>query len=181
MKHSIPPVFVFIAVSCAAPLHAADNPPANAPAELRPPRKTVEVQKPLGLDKPVTFGAPEAADAAMLQGKWEGVEVGKETKGPCTLTVSGNSLHFQGSQREEWYKATFTLPPNTDPKQLVGTITECPVPEMVGKSSTGIYKIADGELTLAGTKPGSGQTPKSFDEDPATRRFVFRKTTGASK
>ena len=130
-------------------------------------------------DPPVTLAPATAADAALLQGKWEGTEVGREANGTCTLTVSGDTMHFQGWNKDEWYKATFKLPAETNPKQLTGTITDCPRPEMVGKTSTGIFKIEDGKFTLAGCKPGTGESPKNFDADQSVRVFVFKKATEA--
>jgi uncharacterized protein (TIGR03067 family) len=124
---------------------------------------------------PITLAPSTAADSALLQGKWEGVEVGREGSGTCTLTVSGDTMHFQGSNKDEWYKATFNLPTGTNPKQLKGTIIDCPRPEMVGKTSTGLFKIEEGKLTLAGCKPGTGEAPKSFDADASVRVFIFKK------
>src|SRR4051812_49318370 len=113
-------------------LHAADDPNA------KPVKIPDGSQRPAVEQKPITLAAPEAADAAVLQGKWQGSEVGLEANGACTLTVAGNTLHLQGWHQGEWYKATFTLPAGADPKQLQATITDCPVPEMVGKTSTAI-------------------------------------------
>ena len=94
------------------------------------------------------------------------------------MTITGNSIHFQGSTKDEWYKATFTLRTEASPKQLVAKITECSAPEFVGKSSYAIYKIEDGTLTLAGREPGSPDAPKSFGDDAGARRFVLKKSEG---
>ncbi|MDQ3622934.1 MAG: hypothetical protein M3463_10655 [Verrucomicrobiota bacterium] len=107
-----------------------------------------------------------------LEGRWEGVEGG----GKCTMKIAGNSIHFQGSTKDEWYKATFTLRSEMNPKQLVARITECSAPEFVGKSSLAIYKIEDGTLTLVGREPGAPDAPKGFNGDAASRSFVFKKT-----
>lgn len=112
----------------------------------------------------------------VLQGKWEGVEVGREAEGKCTMTVAGNAIHFQGSNKNEWYKTTFTLPAGTDPKQLHATITECPAPDFVGRSSFSIYKLEEGKLTLVGHRPGAPDAPKSFEGDAESRTFVFEPT-----
>jgi uncharacterized protein (TIGR03067 family) len=116
-----------------------------------------------------------AAETALLQGIWKGTEVGRESLGTCTLTVSGDTMQFQGWSPQEWYKSSYTLPAGSEPKQLRGTIAECPVPEMVGRSSTAIYKIEGGQITLAGCKPGSGETPRNFEPAPGVRIFVFKK------
>ena len=131
----------------------------------------------------LSLRAEEAKSAAqssdkeqtVLQGTWEGVEKGEEGKGKSTMTVTGNSMHFQGASKEEWYKATFKVLPGNDPQQLQATITESPAKEFVGKTSTAIFKIEDGTLTLSGKKPGTSGTPKSFDDKEDTRVFVLKK------
>ena len=125
--------------------------------------------------------SPATAESALLQGKWQGVEVGQEGNGTCTLTITGKAVSFDGRQNEEWYRATFTLPERTDPKQLLATITDCAVPEMVGKTCTAIYKIEQGKLTLTSFKPGSGKIPTSFEPDGAGRTFVFSKAAESLK
>src|SRR6266700_641607 len=72
-----------------------------------------------------TTNQPTAAELQRLQGTWDGVLVGQESAGKITITITGNSLHFQGLNRNEWYEATFTLPAETNPQQLRATITGC--------------------------------------------------------
>ena len=124
---------------------------------------------------------PAAAQSELLQGAWEGVEVGREALGKATMTITGNTLHFQGAIKEEWYKATFTLPAGTNPRQLAATITECSQPDFVGKPALAIFRIEDGKLTLSGYKPGVSEAPKSFEGDTAARTFVFKKVQAPSK
>ena len=69
-------------------------------------------------DSPSTT-AP-ASHQESLQGTWKGVEVGREAEGKATLTISGNTIHFQGAKKKEWYKATFSLPAGTNPKSFEG-------------------------------------------------------------
>jgi len=121
-----------------------------------------------------TAQAPSPADA--LQGTWEGEEIGGESQGKWTMTITGNTLRLDGPDKVEWYMATFTLPANQTPNQLQATITDCPQPKYVGKSSMAIYKIEDGKLTLVGNRPGVLEVPKDFDGDAASRRFVFKKS-----
>lgn len=122
-----------------------------------------------------TPAKPTAEQTQPLQGSWEGVEAGREAEGKCTMTITGNSIHFQGSNKNEWYKATFTLPAGTDPKQLRATITECPQPNYVGKVAFSIFKFEDGTLTLVGHAPGAPEAPKDFDGDKTSRSFAFKK------
>jgi uncharacterized protein (TIGR03067 family) len=125
-------------------------------------------------------GASNAAKASakqseLLQGTWEGFEVGREALGKCVLTISGDSIHFQGANKDEWYKADFTLPTGTDPNQLRVVIKDCPVADFIGKSAVAIFRIQDGALTLVGHPPGSSDAPKSFEGDATSRSFIFKK------
>jgi uncharacterized protein (TIGR03067 family) len=122
--------------------------------------------------------APDKSDTAALQGTWQGHEVGRNDTGQCRLVVSGNSLHFRGADTNEWCKMTFTLKPETTPKQFTGTMTDCCVPNYVGKECHGIYRIENGKLTIAGAEPGTPNVPASFDA-PDARQFVFEKVKTA--
>jgi uncharacterized protein (TIGR03067 family) len=119
------------------------------------------------------LGAAQSEELAALQGTWKGTEVGKEAKGTCTITVDGSAIRFQGWHKDEWYKGTFKLAPDKKPKQLHATVTDCPVPEFVGKTSHAIYKIQDGTLTLVARRPGDPGTPSGF-EDEESRKFVLK-------
>jgi hypothetical protein len=94
-----------------------------------------------------------------LQGRWEGDGAG----GKCSITIVGNSLEYHNSAG--WYKTTFTLPANTDPRQLHATIKEVSPPSKsaIGRVVLAIYKIENDSLTLA-ELDDSDQIPKSFDE-----------------
>lgn len=133
---------------------------------------------------PTLLRADEAKPAASanpqldaLQGKWEGVEIGHENDGKCTLTIQGNTVKFQGWNQGEWYEGTFQLPPNVSPLQLEATIKDCPAPQMVGKSACAIYKIENGTLTLSGNRPGLPEVPKTFEASGEVRTFTFKKAS----
>ena|ERR1035437_4134787 len=113
------------------------------------------------------------SDSVALQGTWKGQEIGVNAKGSPSLVLSGANLEFRGADTNEWYKATFTLREDTNPKQLVGVITECPAPQYVGKTVNAIYRIEDGALTIAGNEPGNPAMPAAFDA-PGTRKFAFK-------
>ena len=117
-------------------------------------------------------GSAEALKA--LQGTWTGVEAGKEDKGKCTLKIDGKAVHFQGWSKQEWYKGSIKLVVDKKPYQMHGTITDCPEPDFVGKTSLAIYKIKKGTLTLVGRRPGDPEGPTGFDDKKA-RRFVLEK------
>ena len=111
-----------------------------------------------------------------LQGTWVGQEVGRP-QGEYRLTVSGNSIRFQGARAEEWYEATITLKPKANPKRAAAMIERCPAPQYVNKTANFIYKIEGRTLTLAGNEPGSEKEPTAFERNPdnPVRTFVFNK------
>ena len=113
-------------------------------------------------------------DLKQLQGKWEGVEAGREANEKCMLTISGDAIHFEGGSKTEWYKAKFTVQPDAEPKQLHALIKECSVPDVAGKTAHAIYKIENGTLTLVGHPPGAPAAPKSFEGDDTSRTFIFK-------
>jgi len=123
----------------------------------------------------LALGEEQSEELAALQGTWKGTEAGNEKKGTCTLKIDGSALHFQGWDKNEWYKGTIKLLPDKKPKQLHGTVTECPVPEFVGKTSLSIYRIKDGTLKLVGRRPGDPEAPTGF-RDAKARRFALKKT-----
>jgi len=114
------------------------------------------------------------SDTARLQGSWKGPEIGGRATGPCYLSISGNTMEFRGADPREWYKATFSLREDTDPKQVVASITECPFSRYVGKTSYALYRFEDGTLIFAGNEPGSAEPPSGFDA-AGTRRFELKK------
>ena len=115
------------------------------------------------------------SDSSVLQGTWKGQEAGRPGEGTCTLTVSGNSLEFRGANPNEWYKGTFTLREDQDPKQLVGAITDCSAPQYIGKTVNAIYRIEKDTLAVTGNEPGNPEVPKSLDA-PNSRKFILKKS-----
>lgn len=113
------------------------------------------------------------SDSAALQGTWTGQEAGAGTNS-STMVVHGSTLEFHGANPNEWYNASFTLREDTTPKQMVTTITGCPFPAYVGKTSHAIYQVKDGTFILAGNEPGSTAVPTGFNTRGA-RTFVFKK------
>ncbi len=109
-----------------------------------------------------------ARELDRLQGYWEGEGEG----GKCSITITGNSLHYRAGTN--WYETTFTLPASTDPQQLHATIKECwpPSKDAIGKVVFAIFKIEDGTLTLAAYDT-SDEPPKTFAS--ATSRYVVKK------
>jgi uncharacterized protein (TIGR03067 family) len=119
-------------------------------------------------EKPDT--APKS-DLAALQKSWRGEEQGQPAGQTNSLVLSGNNLEFHANS-QEWYKGTFTLHEDTNPKQMIVTITDCPAPQYVGKIANAIYRIENGTLIIAGNEPGNPVVPASFDA-PGTRLLKF--------
>ena len=85
--------------------------------------------------------------------------VGAESDGKITITITGDSLHFQ-RDANFWFETTFTLPAGTDPPQLRATIQ---APEdSIGETVFAIFKIEDATLTLAGFQASAAEPPKTF-------------------
>src|SRR5262245_8583769 len=99
-----------------------------------------------------------------IQGYWEGGGAGGIK---CSITITGNSLHFY-SRTDFWYRTTFTLPADTDPQQLRATIKDCATSatNSIGQVVVAIFKIEDGTLTLAVNQDPEGPPPKTFPSDP---------------
>jgi uncharacterized protein (TIGR03067 family) len=114
------------------------------------------------------------SDLATLQGTWQGKEIGSKTEGVCSIVVSGNNVEFRGADTNEWYKATFSLREDTDPKQIVCSTTACSHPPYVGKTAYAIYRLEAGTLRLTVNEPGSPDVPSGFDA-PHARQFELTK------
>lgn len=120
----------------------------------------------------VVKATPRGSDLTEMEGTWTGHEIGAQ--GASSMVLQGTNLTFHGANPAEWYKATFTLNETTNPKLCVVTITDCPVPQYVGKVSYSVYKLEGNTLTISGPEPGSSTIPTRFDA-PGSRTFVFTK------
>ena len=138
-----------LALSLAALFTACQRTPAQTAAEPSTP-------------------TPIAAELKPLQGYWEGEGAG----GKCSITITGDSLHYRNSAG--WYKTTFTLPVGTDPPQLQATIKDCSPPSTnaIGTMVFAIFKIDDRTLTLA-EDDMSDKPPKTFAN--ASSRYSVKK------
>jgi uncharacterized protein (TIGR03067 family) len=114
------------------------------------------------------------SDSATLQGTWKGQDIGASAEGECCLIISGKNLEFSGGNPSEWYKGTFSLREDVNPKQVVVLIADCCAPKYNGKTSYALYRIENGALTITANEPGSPEPPASFDA-PDTRHLVLKK------
>lgn len=101
---------------------------------------------------------------------------GSEADGKITITIAGNSLHFQ-RDTDFWFETTFTLPA-TYPQQLHATIKDCAEPcDDIGKVVFAIFKVEDETLTLVGIQASAKEPPKTFGEIPGIEdKSIFRYT-----
>jgi uncharacterized protein (TIGR03067 family) len=139
------------------------------------PATTSATSKAQGINSSAPQSKPKASlsDSAALQGTWTGKDLSADSDAPCRLIVSGQAFEFHGPDANEWYKGTFTLREDANPKVLVASISECPVDKYIGKTDYAIYRLENGTLTLTAREPGNPDVPSGFDA-PETRQFVFK-------
>lgn len=122
-------------------------------------------------DKPVVVKA--VPDIEQMQGTWKGIELGGGD-GEWVLVIAGEKITVDGPGPED-YVGTLALDETTTPKSVVLTIDECGFEQYVGAKANNLYTIEDGKLTIAGTEPGSGMIPSSFEPGNGTRVFELTK------
>jgi uncharacterized protein (TIGR03067 family) len=107
------------------------------------------------------------SDLTALQGTWNGRQTHANPNVPdhqCSLVISGNNYEFHDeADTNAWNKGTFTLKEDTNPRQFIAVVGDCPFPKFVGKTSLAIYKLEDGTLTLTSSPPGKSEAPSTFD------------------
>lgn len=99
-------------------------------------------------------------DAENLQGGWTARPTGP--RGSAFLIFNGSMVEVHDNNGNELYQANFTLREDTKPKQLVGVITQSPVPGYVGKTVNAIYQIQGKLLTFTDNPPGNPDMPVDF-------------------
>ena len=117
-----------------------------------------------------------AAAVQPLQGTWEGegIYAGQEPElaTKVTMRFTEHSLHYQGSKTNDWYDATFTLPPETSPAQLHAVITASPDKGSLRVKLFAIFKLEEGVLTLAEVADGALETLEKKGDDKALFNVV---------
>ena len=103
--------------------------------------------------------------------------MGQESAGKYTVTITGNSLRFQGPKTDDRYEATFTLPIGTVPQQLHATITDSSNPDDIGLVVSAIFKIENETLTLVRF---GGNPPITF-EGHQDYRYDLKKVPSPNK
>jgi len=110
-------------------------------------------------------------DLNKIQGTWVGKELGRD--GGARIVFSGNTVDFKGAHPQEWYKGIAVINTDVTPKQADFTISECAMPNYVGKIAKSIYKLEESTLTIAGSEPGDESRPTSFEPSEGIRIFQF--------
>jgi len=119
--------------------------------------------------------ATVVSDSSRMQGAWTGHERGADQDAAAShFIIAGNNFEFRGSDANEWYKGTFTLKEDANPKQILITVKECSAPQYVGQASHGIYKFDGAKLIITAREPGTPDMPAAFDE-PGARCIDFTK------
>ena len=107
---------------------------------------------------------PKQSDLAALQGSWKGRTVRDSPEHECSFVISGKNFEFyDNTETNLWYKGTFTLREDTQPRQYIAVIGDCPFPQYAGKTSLAIYKIESDTLTITANEPGNPAVPYAFD------------------
>ena len=101
--------------------------------------------------------AQKSVKGSELEGTW----VGTAAEGygdEWTFAISKGKVEIKGPD-SEFYSGTVTLNAKTNPKQVEFKIDKCSLPEYVGETSLGIYKLDGNKFTLAASEPGSFSRP----------------------
>lgn len=119
---------------------------------------------------------PETAELTgiiIVEGKWVGSDEGESVG--WELTFSGNHISITSPSPDVWYKGTFKLNTNADPKTIDMVIEESSPPKYTKKTSLAIYKIEGNTLTLASNEPGVSERPTSFKPTAETVVLILTK------
>ena len=104
----------------------------------------------------------QKSDVVTLQGTWKGPQI--HVNHQCSLVISGSNYEIQDDEdTNAWNKGTFTLREDTNPRQCIFVISECHLPQFVGKTIMAIYRLEGGTLTITWNAPGNTTAPSAFD------------------
>jgi uncharacterized protein (TIGR03067 family) len=123
----------------------------------------------------LTFKRQKAATAqksvtgSELEGTWVGTAAGGYGD-EWTFVISSGKVEVKGPE-SVFYSGTVALNTKTNPKQAEFKIDKCSLPEYVGETSLGIYKLEGNKLTLAASEPGSISRPAFFESGGGAMLF----------
>ena len=98
-----------------------------------------------------------------LEGEWISAVTGLD----MTVAFSGDHFSVTAPTPNYWYKGTFKLDTDADPKKIDLAIKEAGIPQYIGRTSLGIYKIEEDILTMTINQPGAPNYPSSFKSSGA--------------
>jgi len=113
--------------------------------------------------------AQKSVNGIELEGTWVGTAAGGYGD-EWTFVISTGKVEVKGPE-SVLYSGTITLNTKTNPKQTEFKIDKCSLPEYVGETSLGIYKLEGNKLTLAASEPGSISRPAFFDSGGGAMLF----------
>ena len=116
--------------------------------------------------------AQKSVTGSELEGTWVGTDAGGYEE--WTFVISSGKVEVKGPE-SVFYSGTITLNDKTNPKQAEFKIERCSLPEYVGETSLGIYKLQANKLTLAANEPGSINRPAFFDSGGEVMLFSLTK------
>lgn len=108
-----------------------------------------------------------------LEGTWVGTAAGGYGD-EWTFVISLGKVEIKGPE-SVFYSGTVALNNKTNPKQAEFNIDKCSLPEYVGETSLGIYKLEGNKLTLAASEPGSMSRPAFFESGGGAMLFSLTK------
>ncbi len=113
--------------------------------------------------------AQTSKEGTELEGTWVGT-ADDGYGGQWTFTISKGKVEVKGPD-SEYYAGTVTLNTKTNPKQADFKIDKCSMPEYVGETSLGIYKLDGNKLTLVASEPGYMSRPAFLESGGGTMLF----------
>jgi len=105
--------------------------------------------------------AQKPVKGSELEGTWVGTAA-NEYGSEWTFVISMGKVEVKAPE-SVFYSGTVTLNTKMNPKQVEFKIDKCSLPEYVGETSLGIYKLEGKKLTLAASEPGTISRPAFFD------------------
>jgi uncharacterized protein (TIGR03067 family) len=113
--------------------------------------------------------AQKSRKGSELEGTWVGTAAGGYGD-EWTFVISSGKVEVKGPE-SEFYSGIVTLNTKTNPKQAEFKIDKCSLPEYVGETSLGIYKLEGNKLTLAAGEPGLMSRPAFFESGGGAMLF----------
>jgi uncharacterized protein (TIGR03067 family) len=113
--------------------------------------------------------AQNSVTGSELEGTWVGTATGGYGD-EWTFVISSGKVEVKGPE-SVFYSGTVALNTKTNPKQAEFKIDKCSLPEYVGETSLGIYKLEANKLTLAASEPGSISRPAFFESGRGAMLF----------